>query len=818
MSHKFNNIEKVYFDDGEAGKIGDAFIFNMTFSQSYSSGPSSLSIQAISEDGNYASVPAPNFDNVYVVKIGNKIVFRGYILSKEISTSVQDKSLSITMVDKSLILDQYGIGLVNRHGNVATQKTSISNIKVRRQDPLSDGQSTETTVSVERDIANTEVTGVKLINNVFIIGREKYTSNKCEIPDVEYFGSHFSAAINAFSSISGISFSSLPPILSGRNYTGTIREVLNSLCSDAGMSFYYDSSNDKIEIFSLNSKSIDDSIIEELKNDENITINSFNESESLEGTFANFFSVREMRPGRGGVSEQNLECATSFINSPAFRGPSGLPNIFYIDRAAILGKVSPSLRSRYCYEAAQYERIGWTNVSHLWDQSSIIDPDLISNTPGGTSVDRFSNFIGLAQEEVRQFIRNNPQLQNGFNLYAVNLNDRLKEDYEVQELSSLGAWGPYYEAIFDPMSVMINTPAATSCNVKNITQEPQPQWYEVEGYGFWGFKGEESWEFNNLDMDKFSADTSIALMDITAPVQEAVNGGFYGNQISSQTVLAFVPRGNYVGSISNEEWKPSKWSQDFLGDYFNSGYDDENCVPYMIVRIAGKTKTSPCGATPCTDATIERAFDGITTSQCSTERLPTGEVCQRKRYGISVNLQGIGTLIVGGPWISNTGYRSNIITQYVRNKSTEISRSINIINGAHGLHTNNFAKLNINDIDATAEIFDPKSSNSNYITPQTINTTLGSTFDSASAIFSSFTEGSSVNGLPRSISLQIDGIPSNLDKSLNSKDIKDWNINFGPEGISMNLNYADAPSTPPSMDYLQSRLHNQFHYTTILGQ
>jgi len=134
------------------------------------------------------------------------------------------------------------------------------------------------------------------------------------------------------------------------------------------------------------------------------------------------------------------------------------------------------------------------------------------------------------------------------------------------------------------------------------------------------------------------------------------------------------------------------------------------------------------------------------------------------------------------------------------------------------LHTNNFAKLNINDIDATAEIFDPKSSNSNYITPQTINTTLGSTFDSASAIFSSFTEGSSVNGLPRSISLQIDGIPSNLDKSLNSKDIKDWNINFGPEGISMNLNYADAPSTPPSMDYLQSRLHNQFHYTTILGQ
>ena len=30
MSHKFKSIENIYFDDGEAGKIGDAYIYNMS--------------------------------------------------------------------------------------------------------------------------------------------------------------------------------------------------------------------------------------------------------------------------------------------------------------------------------------------------------------------------------------------------------------------------------------------------------------------------------------------------------------------------------------------------------------------------------------------------------------------------------------------------------------------------------------------------------------------------------------------------------------------------------------------------------------------
>ena len=98
MSHSFKDIEKVYFDNGEAGKIGNAYIYNMSFNQTYSNSSSTLRINAISEDGNYASVPSPNFKNIYVVKIGSSIIFRGFILSKEVSTSENEKTVSMGQV------------------------------------------------------------------------------------------------------------------------------------------------------------------------------------------------------------------------------------------------------------------------------------------------------------------------------------------------------------------------------------------------------------------------------------------------------------------------------------------------------------------------------------------------------------------------------------------------------------------------------------------------------------------------------------------------------------------------------------------------
>jgi hypothetical protein len=820
MSHQFKNIENIYFDDGEAGKIGNAYIYNISFNQNYSASPSTLSINAISEDGIYTSVPSPNFNSVYTLKIGNSIIFRGYIISKEISTSENEKTASITMVDKSIVLDQYGIGLVNRH-SVAPRGTKYISATARRANPLQDSYPDSTEIQFKRELSDTDVTGIIFSGNVFVIGREKWTSTDCDIPDVEYLQSHFDAVIDKFSSMVGVSFSEKPPIITGRNYTGTIREVLNSLCSDSGMSFYYDSTNDTVELFALDSKSIDDNIIENLKNDENITINNFTELESLEGTYANFFSVRQMRPGYGGISELNLECIDPKINLSAFNAPSGLPNVFYIDRAGMLSKISSGLRDRYCLEFGLYDRLGFVDVISLgyW---SAMDPYLYSTNPDSpTSIDTFANYLGLPSEEVRQFFINNTQLWNcyscAFDLYAVNIDEGLKNFYINQEEDSLDVHESWYEAIFSPDSLLYNANNSKgSCNVKTLTQEPEPTWQEPKNQkGFWGWKLGGDWDFtSDVDFSGFMADTRIAYMDITADINYTL-----GN-VDQRSVLIFVPRGQFIGDITNGRWDSGAWSSYWLGNNYNSGYDSENCVPYLIARNTGKSETSPCGGKPCIDTTLERAFDDIITTPCSSYKLPTGEICQRERYGIifSLPLNGGVQCTVALPWRSLVGFRSNIITTYVRNTSTETDPETIIKVSNHGINENNFAKLNINDVDATTEIFDPTSSNGNFIEPLSINTTIDSIFVNAQEVYKSFTKGSSSNGLPRSISVSLNGIPSNLDLALSLKSLKDWNINFGSNGISMNLNYSDAPSRPPSMDYLQSRLHNQFHYVTINGQ
>ena len=79
MSYKFKDIENIYFDDQEAGRIGNAYIYNMSFSQNYSQDPATLSIMAVTEDGDYSTIPKPNFDSSYTLKVGASIIFNGYI-------------------------------------------------------------------------------------------------------------------------------------------------------------------------------------------------------------------------------------------------------------------------------------------------------------------------------------------------------------------------------------------------------------------------------------------------------------------------------------------------------------------------------------------------------------------------------------------------------------------------------------------------------------------------------------------------------------------------------------------------------------------
>jgi len=893
MSNKFKNIEKIYFDDVE-GKIGNSYIYNMSFSQGYSSAPSTLQINALSEDGDYSTIPSPNFQDVYTVKVGSKNIFRGFILSKEIQTNQQNKIANITLVDKSIRLDQYGIGLVNRHGQLPIGPKSIS-VTTKGVSALGEIVRTEG-ATFTRDLSD----GVERFSNVFVIGREKFTSSPCDIPDVEYNQSHFDRALNLFSSEVGITFNSMPSIITARNYTGTIREVLNSLCSDSGQSFYYDSASDSIILFNLDGKFIDESIINSLKNDENIVITSFTESESLENTYGNYVSVREMRSGKEKGGEGT--CATpikNFESIPKVKWPHGVDEDTFT--AACLAKISEGLRDHYCMINRYWEWIDWWDVHLLWGNNGIHSEyektgfDFNENgqveesetwTQSHTSacfdennggnifeskctIDRVASYLNLDSSEVQQIFDSNPALYDGFDMYLVNVGDgSYKSTQREFEEDYLSVAEPYYKAVYTPkdletLNIIENdTPgegltdtrgnSSSMCTIIDIQQNPQPEYFEVAGHApGWYFKGGGNWTFSETDLGSILPQTKPSIIDVTADMvltqylgmkERSLRRGdldgvdirdanFDNTEIEdaegfkrylkkptyslteiNHSHIAFVPRTNLISNLQIETWRDTPTFKIETGSDGGSE-TEEDCVFWWQEdnRKFRKGNTGCFGS--CNDQTLDEIYQDIDT--CGKD-LPPGPVCPMYRVGISFTIRDNSValnhlnLFVSSPRKSSFGYRSSLNINYKSNYTS--GRSMKIDTFQQG---SNFAKLNINDVDATSSIFDPEAQGNHFVVPESAGTTYEDIKDAASSVYSSFTKGSSDNNLPRSISISLNGFPSNLDKALNLNSLNNYNITLGTEGVTMNLQYSDSPKRAPSMDYLQSRLHNQFHYTTI---
>ena len=877
MSTKFSNIKKIFFDDVE-GKIGDSFIYNLSFNQGFSSEASTLTVSAISEDGNYSSIPSPNFEDVYTIRVEDKIVFRGFILSKEIQIGENNKIASITLIDKSVRLDQYGIGLINRHGHIPPTTRFIS-VTAKGVSPLGEVKFTRP-ATFKRDLAD----GVQKFGSLFAIGREKLTSSPCDIPDVEYLQEHFDTAISMFSGEVGITFATLPEIISGRNYTGTIREVLNSLCSDAGKSFYYDSGLDSIVLFNLDAKFIDDSIIDLIKTDESIVIQNFTESESLENTFGNFVSVREMRSGK----EQGGEgtCTTPVTNLLAlpFLRISHFDDIFH---AACLAKISEGLRDQFYIQKSRWANLDWWDVQEIFSSFSIttqsgadgacIDLGARNIHESRCTVDRVASKLNMDPTNVQQIFDNNPSLKDGFKVYLVNVGDgSFKETVRTYEERYLEQYGPLYEAVYSPQDIeflnitgqegggagQISDPRGKTtpvCTHISTTQSPEPEYMEPFGLpAGWYFRGGGDWDYSQIDLTEVLSLLRPSIVDVTPEMALMTYEGVSNRTLKQGDLDGVHPDdSNYDNTaVINDDgstpcidepkfdivpirqshvvFVPTVGSNQIIGDgvvknvrtkYFkmDSSYKsstgsykgnetNEDCVPFDIVENPTYRKGNTGCFGSCNDQTLDEVFPEFET--CG-KNLPTGEICGLHRVGIEFDLMIGGTtienLFVASPSRSDTGYRSNLTINYKSNNTT--GRSMKISSFQTG--QNNFAKLNINDIDATSTLFDPDSQSNHFVVPETVGVSFDSIAANARQVYGSFTSGSSKNNLPRKISMSLVGVPEHIDKVLNVNSVSSYNINFGNDGLSMSIEYADSPPTPPSMDYLQSRLHNQFHYATM---
>jgi len=341
-----------------ASNSGGGIVYSIDFQKQFSSEPSKVTYKVVNSSGTYS---LPQIESEASISFGG-FSFSGYVYSYELDESVSGKVLSITLIDKSVVLDKKYITVFRRGllGFDGTKKTITIPVKFDSTDEYYIIQNSQlvkknfTNGSVTRDVYG----GNKTIGDIIIVGEEETAETRCEIPSSSYTFDQLKAAVG--SSVSGFSSCPISDSKVKQTYEGSVRSVLNSWCQDFGYSFYWDYSANTLRFFDAKSPvfSIPTSVSDK-------KIISKRSSKSAEGKYnqiaVNYFAkpynpkTASASSSKTSYSTKQLSCynVSYFIdkslseNSSTIYGGGRDLDEFII--SAALGYVSPMLRKIYNY-------------------------------------------------------------------------------------------------------------------------------------------------------------------------------------------------------------------------------------------------------------------------------------------------------------------------------------------------------------------------------------------------------------------------------------------------------------------------------------
>lgn len=350
-------------------------IYGLNTSIGYSAEPSKLTIDIVNENGIYST---PALNSQAQVRFGS-FVFNGIVWSYNLKESAAEKTLQVTIVDNSIILDRYYVLLWKRGllGINGTKESKTKTFDFRDESILVPKRNTTLsgfpyTEFVEVRLGNVSVPsnsyslGSKKVGNVILVGHEKFANSVCDIPDTYY----------TFNDLKGqipVNMSSAPSNNTWKaTHEGTLREVLSSWCSDLGFDYYWD--------FSLNTLVFYD-VSRGIANIPDITapnIISKEKSASLAGTF------RQYGIGYTAMPKSAVKTLTASKSRVVLYSLSPYPISYFINKigtpqsinadkgrwggrrsqndfvhAAFLGFVCRSLRDLYCFQNEHWEALGY---------------------------------------------------------------------------------------------------------------------------------------------------------------------------------------------------------------------------------------------------------------------------------------------------------------------------------------------------------------------------------------------------------------------------------------------------------------------------
>jgi hypothetical protein len=346
-----------------ASNSGGGIVYSIDFQRSFASEPSKVTYKVVNSSGTY-SMPTIESDASISFSSFN---FNGYVYSYELEESNSGNILSITLIDKSVILDKLYVCVFRRGlmGHNGSKQSKSVPVKFDTDDEYyyitkdASGffqvqKKNFTNGNVTRDIYG----GSTKKGDIIIVGEEEIPETNCEIPASSYTFAQLKAAVGG--SVAGFGSCPINDSKVKQTYEGTLRSVLNSWCQDFGYSFYWDYTSNTLKffdakngVFTIPSSVSDPKIV------------SKRTSRSAEGKYnqvAVDYFAKPYNPKTGTASLSKTYYSTSTLNAynisyfidrslkdsgGTIYGGKRSSNEFII--SAALGYVSPALRKIYNY-------------------------------------------------------------------------------------------------------------------------------------------------------------------------------------------------------------------------------------------------------------------------------------------------------------------------------------------------------------------------------------------------------------------------------------------------------------------------------------
>ena len=323
----FNGV--IYGVDISMGSDGDptTITLNVALDSAISGGAAGL-VREFEINNEYLNLESPVPFKLNDVTLFHNIFLNGFTES----TDPSSKTLTVDYVDGAVLLDRIFVGSLHEH--VDSQGRWVGNhpyaIEIPARCPqkkkqkinadgdevlvcdhsvmeTTTGKATRYLKSVNTNIAEANSLARRIDKrNIWkggyvLIGREEFTEQTCAMKDVSYTFHDLIAGIKAFGILVDHSRFTGYDILLTKNYTGTVRDVLQNWMSDLGayMRWDFQSARPKIVITrNGDSDEIEKNMgyaVEYIKSqdkrgDKGLVINSSNKAVSLEGTYSQAYS------------------------------------------------------------------------------------------------------------------------------------------------------------------------------------------------------------------------------------------------------------------------------------------------------------------------------------------------------------------------------------------------------------------------------------------------------------------------------------------------------------------------------------------------